>query len=213
MRIDPEDLRRHYARLSDAEILNLNRAELIEVARTIYDAEVARRGLQRQPKQQSSYLPDEPGDAPVESDFSDFATDGGPPPDWLEDASCAHSIAMFPGAASGADAEEVRGVLRAAGIPSYVTVKPPPDPDRPRAPEPGECCVMVPGELNLHAASVIEREIFNPLHEADWRTHLETLSDKQLRRLKPEVFCGALLDKAERLKRAYRDELARRKLQ
>jgi len=30
--------------------------------------------------------------------------------------------------------------------------------------------------------------------------------------LKPEVFCGALLDKAERLKRAYRDEIARRKL-
>jgi hypothetical protein len=48
------------------------------------------------------------------------------------------------------------------------------------------------------------------MHEADWRNHLQTLSDEDLRALKPEDFCGALLDRAERLKRAYLEEVASR---
>jgi hypothetical protein len=72
---------------------------------------------------------------------------------------------------------------------------------------------MVPGDLNMRAYNVIEREVFNPQREADWRTHLQALSNEDLRALKPDDFCGALLDHAERLKRAYLDEIARRKLE
>jgi hypothetical protein len=70
---------------------------------------------------------------------------------------------------------------------------------------------MVPGDLNMEATSVIEREIFNPQQEEEWRNHLQALSDDQLQVLKPEVFCGALIDRAERLRRAYFEEIASRK--
>jgi hypothetical protein len=43
--IDPEEFKRHYAELSDEGLLSIDRADLIELARTYYDAEVASRGL------------------------------------------------------------------------------------------------------------------------------------------------------------------------
>jgi ABC-type Fe3+-hydroxamate transport system substrate-binding protein len=70
----------------------------------------------------------------------------------------------------------------------------------------------VPGNLNLRATSVLERDIFNQEFEGTWQAHLETLSDAELRQMNPEVvFCG-LFDKVERVNRVYEDELARRKL-
>lgn len=45
MEIDPEEFKRHYAELSDEGLLSIDRADLIELARTYYDAEVASRGL------------------------------------------------------------------------------------------------------------------------------------------------------------------------
>jgi hypothetical protein len=204
LRIDPNDLRRHYAQLSDEELLNLDRAELVDVAQKIYDEEVARRDFDHEPDDEREF---EPEDLELEMDFG---ADDDPPPDWLEDAAIAYSTVISPGVDYISDAAHVRSVLRAAGIPSRVSVKPP-DPEPPRSEPPSEYRVMVPGALNMHATAVIEREIFNPQSEADWRTHLEALSDAELRSLKPEVFCAALLDKAARLKRAYLDELARRK--
>lgn len=207
MRIDAKELRRHYESLSDEEILDLDRAELVEVAQTVYDQEIKRRGLDREREAESSDEQGEIEDAGVEPDFG---VEDGPPPDWLEDAACAYSTVMSPGVDYASDAAEVRAALRAAGIPNCIAVRPP-DPEPPRSEPPSLYCVMVPGALNMHATSVIEREIFNPQSEADWRTHLEALSDEELSVLKPEVFCAALLDKAARLKRAYQDEIARRK--
>jgi Putative prokaryotic signal transducing protein len=43
--IDPEELRRGYDELSDEGLLSIHRMDLTELARPIYDAEVARRGL------------------------------------------------------------------------------------------------------------------------------------------------------------------------
>ncbi len=218
MRISSDDLRRHYASLPDAELLDLDRSDLAEMAQGIYDEEISRRSLHG-PREKGSYdgdplndIEDTPGDPDPDS--------GGdaPPPDWLEDAACPWAVLM-PGRAVGhfddyaSQAAKVRAVLREAGIPSHVVVKhPDPEPEPPPVQRPSECCVMVPGDLGMQATSVIEREIFNPQHEEEWRNHLQTLSDEQLRALKPEVFCGALLDRAERLKRAYLDELASRKL-
>jgi len=45
MQIDPEDFKRHYALLSDAALLEIDRDELVDVARACYDAELAERNL------------------------------------------------------------------------------------------------------------------------------------------------------------------------
>jgi hypothetical protein len=71
---------------------------------------------------------------------------------------------------------------------------------------------MVPGKLNMRATSVLDREIFNAEFEANWKTHLEALSDEELRAMNPEVaFCG-LFDRIERVNRVYEEEVARRRL-
>ena len=56
MQIDPEDFKRHYAMLSDAALLEINRDELVDAARMHYDAELAERDLAP---------PDAEGDASV----------------------------------------------------------------------------------------------------------------------------------------------------
>jgi len=47
MQIDPDDFRRHYALLSDDALLDVDRDELVDVARMCYDAELAERKLTR----------------------------------------------------------------------------------------------------------------------------------------------------------------------
>ncbi len=43
MNIDPQELERHYASLSDEALLELNREDLVEVAQGCLDRELARR--------------------------------------------------------------------------------------------------------------------------------------------------------------------------
>jgi hypothetical protein len=43
--LDLEDLRKHFDRLTDEALLDVAREDLVDLARDIYDAEVARRGL------------------------------------------------------------------------------------------------------------------------------------------------------------------------
>jgi Putative prokaryotic signal transducing protein len=45
VQIDPEDFKRHYALLSDDALLEIDRDELVDVARPYYDAELAERKL------------------------------------------------------------------------------------------------------------------------------------------------------------------------
>lgn len=47
MQVDLDDFRRRYAELSDEALLELDRDELVDLARDCYDAELARRGLHR----------------------------------------------------------------------------------------------------------------------------------------------------------------------
>jgi Putative prokaryotic signal transducing protein len=47
LRVDLDDFRRRYAELSDEALLELDRDELVDLARDCYDAELARRGLRR----------------------------------------------------------------------------------------------------------------------------------------------------------------------
>ena len=53
MQIDPEDFKRHYAMLSDAALLEIDRDELVDVARVCYDAELAERNLASEDPQPS----------------------------------------------------------------------------------------------------------------------------------------------------------------
>jgi len=47
LQVDLDDFRRRYAELSDEALLDLNRDDLVDLARDCYDAELARRGLHR----------------------------------------------------------------------------------------------------------------------------------------------------------------------
>jgi hypothetical protein len=47
LQVDLDDFRRRYAELSDEALLELDRDELVDLARDCYDAELSRRGLRR----------------------------------------------------------------------------------------------------------------------------------------------------------------------
>jgi hypothetical protein len=220
VRIDLEDLRRHYAELSDEELEEIEAADLTEAARAVYQAEFARRKL---PSHEEPDHPLEGHDgnssidrpSPIEDAPGEFEIDVGPPPKWLEDAACACSFATRPGNTDLPEALKARLVLRRAGIPCRLTVQREQDDADPPAADPASqslLCVMVPGALALHATSILDREIFNDEKEAEWRNHFEGLSDAELSALDPEIFCSGYLDLVERLRRAYDDEIARRQL-
>ena len=140
---------------------------------------------------------------PVETDHG---------PDWMDEGAEVYSIYSHPGITGAPEADRFREVLEAAGIPCFLEPcgeEPEDDPD-------GRLVyrwrVVVPGELNLRATGVLERDIFNDEFETVWRNYLEMLSEKDLRETRPQdVFCG-LFDKVERVIAAYRDEFARRGL-
>jgi len=72
--------------------------------------------------------------------------------------------------------------------------------------------LVVPSRFNIEAYSILERDLFNDEAEQTWKTHLEMLSDEELRDVSPrDAFCG-LFDKIERVTRAYDHELERRRL-
>jgi hypothetical protein len=211
MRIDARDLRRHYESLPDEELLALHREELTEMARPVYDEEIARRGLQRgravealDESEEDAEPFEAAGDLEAELEFED-----GPDPDWLDDAACACSFGTQPGNTNSPKAAHARAALRAVGIPSHIILSQD-GPGEEGTPPQNLLMVMVPGALALHATSILDRDVFNEEHEEDWRTHLEALSDKELRALDPKIFCAGLLDRVARMKRAYEQEIARR---
>jgi hypothetical protein len=216
MELDPEYLRRHYDSLSDEALLAVDRNELVEMAQTILDEEVGRRGLAprgaTRRTQAPQSIPMQPDPTDVEADFDGEPAVAGNTPSWLEDAAEVYSYADHPGTAHAADAEDARAALEAAGIPCYLDLAEMPT-DKSAAPEPTHRWrIMVPGKLNLRATSVLEREIFNLEFEADWKSHLSTLSDEDLRAMNPEAtFCG-LFDRVERVNRVYDEEIGRRGL-
>jgi hypothetical protein len=57
LEIDPEEVRRGYAELSDEGLLSINREDLTELAQPCYDAEVASRGLHSESAKQPEASP------------------------------------------------------------------------------------------------------------------------------------------------------------
>lgn len=189
MPADLKFLREHYASLSDEALLAINRAELVEAAQRCYDEELAKR------------KPDPEFDEAVEA---------GSEPDWLEDAAEVLSRADLPGTLPGAELEDARDALEAAGIPCQLELSEMTEVKDVSPAPTHRWRLLVPGALNQRATSVLERDIFNTEFESEWRTHLEMLSDDELRAMDPqEAFCG-LFDRVERVTRAYDEELERR---
>ena len=199
MAFDAEHLRQHYASLSDEEFDNLDRSDLTAVAQKCYDNELARRSLRRSNEEISEAardretLSDEPVEFPDEEPFvaCAFREDGG--------------------SDSAQSASEASAALQASGIPARIELREVEE-EVPSRRQWNEYQVVVPNGLSLEAASILDRDFFNIRIESDWKTHLESLSDEQLLRLNADTICEGFLDRATRLKKAYNDEVRRRRL-
>ena len=204
MPIEAEQLRKHYASLSEDQLTDLDRNELTEIARKCYDEEIKRRGI-------SFHLADSvDGDStaipPHDGDRRRFTE----PKDDEFFQMCGFAE-VNNGQSATLDTAEARDALEAAGIPCRVDVaRIEPEPDN--SPAYTEYRVLVPSSLMLHARSVLDQQVFNPKEEADWKTHLESLTNDQLLQLNEDDICAGLLDRASRLRKAYVDEIRRRKL-
>jgi hypothetical protein len=179
---------------------------LTATARTCYEEEITRRGLgmtDDTPEVESSWEEEHYSE---EFTTSDYETGDKPP--WLEHAEIACSFSALPGQHNTPELEEARNVLEHSRIPCYVAV-----PEDPATGKPMDSFdLMVPSAFYLEAVGLLDKEIFNPELESTWRTHFSTLSDRELRDIKPKSLVTGLLDRAERLTKAYNDEMTARKL-
>jgi hypothetical protein len=185
-----EKMRERFASLSDDALLDLNRADFVADAQLCYDEELAERGL-------------------LAAGETGGVSGQGSQPDWLEDAACVCTFSASSSGYAAPDAGKACDALRDAGIACYILEQKVDDPKSARSPS-LEYQVMVPAGLNLKATSILDQKIFNPEVEADWRTHLEALSDEDFHAIDPDVICAGFLDRAARLRHAYDDEHARR---
>ena len=202
MPADPQYLRDHYASLSDEALLAIERDDLVDLAQRCYDEEVGRRKLASRTARSATR---EDEDEELDEELL-----SGDEPDWLNDASEVLTRADRPGSVPTDAMVEARDALEAAGIPCHIELSEIPETNDASPPPTHLWRLLVPGNLNLRATSVLERDIFNHDFEAEWQAHLEMLSDEELRGMKPEVaFCG-LFDRVERVTRAYDEEIARR---
>ena len=202
MSINTRQLRQHYASLSDEELEALDPNDLTDVAHSCYDSEMKLRGL----SPAGPNLDDAEGGEhpePLEADGDAHQDDGG--------SFVASTFVDVPGSSSVADAEDAYRALSDAGIPCRVKVQEP-EPDPPNGVYYPERQIIVPGGLALRATSILDKAIYNPKQESEWKTHLESLTDDQLRRITVDDICAGLLDRAERLRRAYLAERRRREL-
>lgn len=195
MKLDIESLRDHYASLSDEALAELDTSGLVEEARQLYDQECERRPgvLQAFEDPESMLEYNRAGRA-----------------EWLEDALCVHTIVQYPGQARADEAARCCDALRAADILCHLDAS-----REEMEAHPGHYMVqfriLVPGEQSLHAMSVLDRDVYNAVQEEEWRAHFSALSGEALGALDPDIFCAGLLDRAARLRRAYEEEVARRR--
>ena len=192
MQIDRDALSRQYRSMADEELLALEPAELTEVARKCYQAEIERRGLHFAAEE------DEGGEEVSPETAGDLEHD------WMETAECACSFAQA-GSSYAEEGDRACDVLRAADVPCQVIL------EEGTETQQALLKVMVPSALALKATSVLDVEIFNDESEGAWRGHLEHLSDADLRALHPDSVCAGWLDMAARYRRIYLEELERRR--
>ena len=196
MKIDREALRKHYQRLSDDGLRAVTPEELVPEARECFEAEWKARGLDEEPS----------FELPEEEEVDEAAEDPG---DEERVPVCVYQTAP-PVEQSEAAAEAV-ALLREAGILSEVETKLMPASDEPPPRDYYEHSVMVPHNKALEAEAILECEMRNQEIEEKWRAHFGALSDRELRRFDVDALFAGLLDRIERVKRAYAEEIERRK--
>ena len=212
MTIDLEYLRLHYASLSDKALLAVDRTELVEAAQKCYADELGRRQLTSSKAVERHAPPTLSEPAGEEAEDDAYPVDDADKPEWLEEAAEVYSRTDLPGAAPADDIVDARDALEAAGIPCYLDLSEIPEETNTSPKASHVWRVMVPGNFNQRATSILDRDIFNSEFENEWRTHLETLSDEELREMDPKVvFCG-LFDRVDRVTKAFGDEIAGRGL-
>ncbi len=215
MKPDPDYLRQLYADLSDTALLEIDRADLTDVAQGCYDEELARRrpGLFLESTAAADLLEDvgfENGDdvgSLPDGELTGEAADDAKP-SWYEEGAEVYSAVIYQGQETARDAGDARDVLRDAGIPCFLEVIHDPSPNGGSPVQ--RWRLSVPGKLSLRATSVLETEIFNADFEEEWRAHLEHFSDSELDEMHPRVAFGGLFDRIERVNRLYKEELDRR---
>jgi hypothetical protein len=201
MQIDIEALRQYYRDMSDDQFFSMDRNDLTKEAQRIYDEQIKRR---RWNKDLFSHEDSKDGGGSFYSGSLRLEGEGDDP-DWMEHSACACSFTEHPGSDAAQTAAKAMDVLQAAGIPSRMT----------ETEEGGghkTLNVMVPGASIMHATSIVDRDLLNNEYETEWRTHLESLSDKEFMTLDPDVFCAGMLDRVARITKSYAAEIKRRNL-
>jgi hypothetical protein len=115
MQIDLEDIRRHYALLSDEALLAIHRSDLIEEAQVCLDEEIAKRHPEGLPDTDSGPEPTWQEAAEVESGDDESGVDDSQEPE--AERGAVVSIASYTHAD---EARLARGLLEIAGIPSFL---------------------------------------------------------------------------------------------
>jgi hypothetical protein len=203
MRIDSSALSEFYESISDEELLALNREELTDAAQYAYDSEISRRKLIKFPVTAEVETCD---DALMSFKDDTYAGESADQNSLSEESACVCYFDAYPGSSAAEDAARAQVALREAKIPSQLLVR--------REPEKSFDTIYlhVPPKYALHAGSILDRDLFNEKFEQEWREQIKMLSDADLKDLDPEIFCAGPLDKAARMKRAYAEEIANRKL-
>ncbi len=196
MKLDVDYIRRQYASLSDDDLLEIDPSDLVEEARQCFDEELARRGL----SEESATGGNSNGQV-SEGDDSE--------PEWLEEGISVFVVLGQPGAHRAPKAQHAVTVLRAAGLPVYLSTQSV-ESEAGDSPPQVEYHVMVPGELSLHATSVLDREIFNADVEATWVNYFRGLPDEELREADTELLFAGFRDRLRRVTKAYKKEMGRR---
>jgi hypothetical protein len=207
MHFDRGELRQHFALLNDEELLDLKREDLTKEAQGIYDREIAHRGLDN-----ASAAEREIEKVEASFDKRDYGGDDETAdPDWHRDGALVCAFVDTPGSHSAEMTVKAQSSLQAAGIPSHLRVRQEIDSSGVRDPY-DTMEVLAPVRCAMHAASILDRDLFNDEFETYWRDHLGMLSNEDLLMLDPDIFCAGLLDKLSRMKRVYAQELTKREL-
>jgi len=211
MQIDKRQLEKHFASMNDEELLELKREDLTEAAQKIYDLEIARRGVD---KTLAVGVEREQVEASI-GEHNIGEDDETSEPDWHDDGVLACAFVdgtAHSGSEDGAElASKAQAVLHAAGIPSHLRVSEDPDTRHSHAPQ-KLLEVLVPVKFAIHALSILDRDLHNSRFETEWREQLTMLSKEDMMSLDPGIFCAGLIDKVNRMKRIYAEEMSKRML-
>jgi hypothetical protein len=200
MQIDPQELQERYNAMDDDQLLSIDREDLTEEAQRIYDQEINRR---KRYKKTFTQVHAEENTADFDRKAAFFNDEEEEAPQ-MENGACACAFTEQHGSDAARTAAKAMEALQAAEIPCWIA----------ETEEDGHKTlnVMVPGSLIMHATSIVDRDVFNDEYEFEWRTQLESLSDKELSILDPALICAGMLDRVARIKKTYATEMNRRNL-